>query len=41
MTGNDKNAQEETSHLDPMALILKIQKEMELLKKKSEEESLK
>ena len=42
MTGNDRNAQEETSHPDPMTLILKIQKEkekeMELLKKKSEEE---
>ena len=38
MTGNDRNAQKEISHPDPMALILKIQKEMELLKKKSEEE---
>jgi len=38
MTGNDRNAQEETSHPDPMTLILKIQNEMELLKKKSEEE---
>jgi len=38
MTGNDRNAQEETSHPYPMALILKIRKEMELLKKKSEEE---
>jgi len=37
MTGNDKNAQEETSHPYPMTLILKIQKEMELLKKKSKE----
>ena len=38
MTGNDRNVQEKTSHPDPMALILKIQKEMKLLKKKSEEE---
>ena len=38
MTGNDRNAKEETSHLDPMTLILKIQREMDLLKKKSEEE---
>ena len=38
MTGNDRNAQEETSHPDLMTFILKIQKEMETLKKKSEEE---
>ena len=38
MICNDRNAQEETSHPDPMALILKMQKEMELLKKKSKEE---
>ena len=37
MTSN-RNAQEEASQPDPMALILKIQKEMEFLKKKSEEE---
>ena len=39
MTGNDRNTQvEETSQLDLMTLILQIRKEMEMLKKKKEEE---
>jgi len=39
VTGNDRNTQVgETSQLDPMALILQMRKEMELLKKKNEEE---
>jgi len=35
MTGNDRNAQEETSRPDPMTLILKMQQEMEALRKEN------
>jgi len=38
MIGNERNTQDETSQSDPMALISKIQEEMEMLKKKNEEE---
>jgi len=39
MTGNDRNVHVgETSQPDPMAMILQMRKEMDLLKKKNEEE---
>jgi len=39
MTDNDKNTQvRETSQPDPMTLILRMRKEMEMLKKKNEED---
>ena len=39
MMENDRNAHAgETSHPDPMAMILQMRNEMDLLKKKNEEE---
>jgi len=39
MTGNERNVHVgETSQPDPMAMILQMRKEMDVLKKKNEEE---